>query len=104
MDLGPDLWHRSLRPSNTNVIGSSGVDPGPESGVIGLLSSMVFSIVAEVYKVIRSRWLMIPSTAAMQRLSDLIVRGSDICPTLMRPRKSSFKYAALFEGIAPSYV
>ena len=84
-DLAVDLAHMLLDPLNTKVIGSSGVNPGPESNVIGLLSSIVVSVAVEVYRVMRP-WSAIPSTAAMQRLSDLTVRGNANCSMQMRPR------------------
>ena len=100
-----DLANFTSDPLKNRITGSSGVDPRPvsESNATWLSSFMGVVEVADECRVV-SLWLLMPSTAARQRLSDLTMRGRATCLAQMRPRYGSSKYAGLWEEIAPSSV
>ena len=87
----------------TSARGSCGVDPGPVSLRIVILSasSMVDWLYSVRKRLVLSRSLMF-STFAMLRFTALAVRGGGTDVALMRPREGSPGARVVFEGIAPS--
>ena len=87
----------------TRARGSCGVDPGPVPlRIVTLSVSSMGDWLYDVRKrLVLSRSLMF-SMVAMQRFTDLAVRGGGTDPILMRPRKGSPGETGVFEGSAPS--